>query len=409
MFKYFKNKIAEKKELEREIKEYIDDDEEEKINLWQIFKQDSLDDEENYLNEDELTELLKERKSDKVFFIKVGAIISSVFVVVLIGLFIFNYYVTDDIIKVTKPLIEEYYQTKYDKVVKITELDYICDEECSKIAVAKTKDDKYIISLDNNLFGDNYTNAVIEEYTTYLNNNFSELAIVNHHPKLSYQDFYLNYNYYSPYIDILPNDYDFSKLIATKKLTIIDMIFYQGNIDFSKINNLMNNLSDDSQLILIKQEKGLPSLLTIITKTKNVSLNITTSIILEKGITYYELDRHNNMVGSLNLSSVSASSFALENMIVNKAFKVNLEINKNNQNEEKSNYYFLRIDKEIMNFENKNNYFFFDRAYREIKDYTTLDTYIIHSGEYAYIVGSHEVGIATTTTKEAFWCRLNLC
>ena len=59
---------------------------------------------------------------------------------------------------------------------------------------------------------------------------------------------------YYDYIEVLPSNYEFDELYNSGKLTVTDVIIYQGDFNYETVKNLLVNLSNDSMFYFIKLE-----------------------------------------------------------------------------------------------------------------------------------------------------------
>lgn len=409
-----------KDELETELDEELELDEEEKVNILELLKEKDEDDElEQYLTAEEKAELEEDKREEKKLYIRIGIIFASLIVIIIAGLGIFSYMTQDELLKTTKPLLEEYYSDKYGKNTKIETINYIPlnSEENSNIITATLSDGNHIICIDDTMFGDDANLSPIkEEYRQYLASLMPGAEILGNNSFISFKDYYIDYNMYYDYIEVLPNNYNFETLMNSDKMTITDTIIYQGIFNFDNIQILASHLSDDSVLYFIRQERGLPVNLTVIKNSVTYSFDIMASLELISGITYYELDRNYNDISVLSINDVNKNDLetqADEN--ITSAYQITYETNGYRSSEEQlPTYYLVAFKNEKLTVNSKNSLKFFSTSRYsnlysalEITEYPRL-TYI-ESGGTTYLIGEEELLFATSTAKESFWCRFNLC
>ena len=240
------------------------------------------------------------------------------------------------------------------------------------------------------------------------------MDIVDTSPTLSYKDYYLNYNMYYDYIEVLPSNYEFDELYNSGKLTVTDVIIYQGDFNYETVKNLLVNLSNDSMFYFIKLEKGLPINLTIVNKFGAWSANVSTSIKQNKNITYYELSRDVNAVSKLSLSEVKGSDIVLldDTKEVKKAYSITIKTESQNSNEpQKASFYLLSFDSGSLSTSNliqfKGGY---DNDYQELSkdEYKRVITF--KSGGKVYLIANTNIYIANTSHKSNWLCEeYNIC
>ncbi|MDE5630255.1 MAG: hypothetical protein K2I70_01510, partial [Bacilli bacterium] len=259
-----KKMAEEEKELEREIDAEMP---KEKVRLVDIIFDEDEEEKEllEYMTDAEKEEMEHYKKENKRLIIISGSILGGICLSLFIFLFFFSEAVKSDLLKVTLPLMEDYYQDKYNAKLNYFDIDYLCltvdnKEECSNIAHLTTKENHHIMAVDNKNLGDDIKfEEMTNEYNDYMHNRLAELDIIGNNAILSYQDYYLNYNIHADYIKALPANQNLNNLISSKKLTITDVIIYQGTYNYNYIKNYLNNFSNDSVLYLIGTKNGLPA------------------------------------------------------------------------------------------------------------------------------------------------------
>lgn len=424
----------EEKELKKELKEfdkqYEKEHPKEKADIFSLLFEKEIDDElekelNTFLSESEKEELAQMEKENKRLTIKIS-IGAGTLLVALIAIFIVLKQINKtDLEKITIPLMQNYYLNKYGTKTSIDNINELCTyvkneknqtvQVCSGIYVATTNDNKHIISIKNEEIGDDISiNKTKQNYQDYSLELLNSMDIVDTNPKLSYKGYYMNYNMYYDYIETLPSSYSFEELYGSGKLTVTDVIIYQGNFNYEAVNNLIMNLSDDSMFYFIKLEKGLPINLTIVNKFGAWSANVSTSIKQTKNITYYELSRDVNAVSKLSLSEVKGSDIVLldDTLEVKKAYGISIKTESQSSNEpKKASFYLLSFDSGSLSANNliqfKSGY---DNDFQELNkdDYNRVITF--KSGGKVYLIASSDIYIANTSHKSNWLCdEYNIC
>ena len=412
-----KKMIEEEKELEREIDAEIPKEKVKLVDL--IFDDDEEEKElEEYMTESEKEELSTLQKENKRLMIISGSILGGIIIALCTFLFFFSEAVKSDLLKVTLPLMEDYYREKYNTKLNYFNIDYLCKtvenkEECSNIAHLTTKENRHIMAIDNQNIGDDINSeSITNEYNDYMHNHLAELDIIGNNAILSYQDYYLNYNIHADYIKALPSNMNLTDLINSQKLTITDVIIYQGTYNYNYIKNYLNDFSSDSVIYLIGTQNGIPSSLQIVASNYHYEFNITATLELDKKITYYELDRSKNNVSSLKVKHILEQDIkTLNNYAITNAFGFEFETAKTyNRDEEKPNYYFVRLDD--VTFSESNIYEFssnYSSNYEELKEDNYIPVITYRLGSSTYIISNANIGIGTIKEKEGFLCKMGLC
>ncbi len=412
-----KKMAAEDEALEKEIDAEMPKEKFSLVDL--IFDEDEEEKELlEYMTESEKEELAQEKKETKRLIITIGSIFGGLIISVSIFLFFFAEAVKPDLLKTTLPIMEKYYQEKYHTKLNYYNIDYLCrevnnKEECSNIVQLTTKENRHIMAVDNKNLGDDIrSDEITNEYNDYMHNHLAELDIIGNNAVLSYQDYYLTYNIHADYIKALPAEMDFNALIKSKKLTITDVIFYKGNYNYNYIKNYLNNFSQDSTLYLIGTTNGVPASLSIVSPHFHYEFAITATINLDKKITYYELDRTKNSVSSLSVKAINENDIVTkDNYLITNAYGFEYETQRNNSDEQKPHYFFVRIDDAT--FSESNIYEFSLGGYHDNYDELASDEYVpvitYRLGNATYIISNAEIGIGNIKQKESFLCKLGLC
>lgn len=376
---------------------------------------------ESYLTEAELQEEKVRKKQEKKLFIIAGSVFISAIVIVVVGVNVFYNTFKADILKITQPLLENYYEEKYGEKPKITsieELTYLTEEREKKktgIFLATTKDNKHIMCINNESIGDDISfTSIKNELLEYISANTPSTNMITHEADLSYQDYYINFNRNLEYMRVLPSNKNIHELITSGKLTVTYKLVYQGEINIAEYQNLINNFSNDSKFYLIKHEVGLPTNLKIITKDKVTDLNVSREIKIEENLTNVELARDFNGVTSVELTSISQSglkpigSYNLTNGLL---ITYEKERNYRQDKIEKPHYYMIKVNNSSWNqtssiqLETRKS----GNLYQELPPSKYKDVIFIEVGGYTYIIGEEEVLIATKTTKKGFLCNFGIC
>lgn len=413
-------KIAEEeKEIEKELPP------EEKYTFLSIIESISSKEEEieyeSYLTEEELQEERARKKREK----KITIIAASVFIIfitsMIIGTNIIYNVFKSDLLKITQPLLESYYEEKYGEKVKISSIEELTYQNEDKktintgIYLATTKNNQHLMCINNELIGDDISiNSINNELLDYIVNFTPSTSLITHAVDISYQDYYVKFNRSLDYIKTLPSNKSLNELIATKKLTITYKLVYQGDINIAEYQNLLDNFSSDSKLYLIKHEVGLPTNLKIISKEKIIDLNVTSEIKIEDNITNIELSREANGVTSVDLTTISKSGMeSLGEYNLNNGLLIQYEKERRYRDEEKekTNYYMLRVSNSPWNQSSviQVSSRKFGDNYRELEKQEYKDLIFIEVGGYTYIIGDEPALIATKTAKKGFLCNLGIC
>lgn len=410
------------KKLEEEERELGIEEDDTKFSFKDFFdilkNHDEIDEElESYLTEEEKNtyrEKLKEEKRLTTIIMSVMGII----IVALIGVFIvLNQTGTSELIKTVEPAVKEYYKKNYNSKILIDETYYLkyTNEKNqnvdSKIHITKTKDNKHIIGINKKNFGDDIDiKHVYEQYQEQLKT--YNIDLISSSPTISYKDYYKAYNVFYDYIKVLPKGKTYEELIDSKKLTIRDIIFYQGNINFNHFKSLLSKLSIDSKFILIENKKGIPIKLSVLSNSENYTIDITNTTEIEKGITYYELNRNINEIGEVILKNVKKSYIVEEGYAFKNGYTIDCDSYVNKE-EQKSRYYFFKFDTDKLEL---NNISFISTTATYEETYTLLEekdypeAYFIKVGGSIYLIGTKEMTFANKYKhNDSFLCKLGLC
>lgn len=411
------------KKMEQEEKELGIEDETPKFTFKDIIdilkKDDALDEElESYLTEEEKIKYHEKLQEEKRYTMLIYKIVGVLAVVLIIFGIILNNITMSPLLKTTEPIIKEYYKEKYNKNISIDNTYYLTykteenELKESKIHITKTTDNHHIIGVDNKNIGDDIdTSKVYESYNNTLKS--FKFNLIYSSPIISYKDYYKQYNTLYDYIKVLPDGKTYEELIDSKKLTIRDVIFYQGNINVNYFRNFVKKLSDDSKFILIKNEKGLPVNVFIISKKEYFNINITNSLKKDKGITYYEFNRNINGIDDVSITKIKESNIASDNYKYSNAYKISIDKGYYRKDEIKSNYFLIKFDEDKLNTNNihalstRKGY----GGYYEVLNYDQYpELYFTKVGGSIYVIGNTDSAFANYNNKnKSFLCNLGLC
>lgn len=405
------------KELEKEITE---DNPETKFSLLDTFKSfKEKDIEENeyesYLTNQEIEKLNIQKKYQKRIITIAACFILLFYISISIGVTLF-YNNKSDLYKVTEPLLKEYYKEKYNAILKVKSIEELMtsDENNKEIGsgiyLLTTNDDKHIMSLNNTLFGDDIdTTKQKDDIIDFIDLYLQDLNAITSSIDLSYKDYYMEFNRYIDYINVIPGKMTTEELINSKKLTVTYQTVYQGFVNDSIALNLINNFSDDSVFYFLKQELGGITNLKIVTKGKITTLDVTAQIAKDDNIIYYELDRTKNNISDVTIKKyTNTSTKAIGNYDIDNPIAITYE---NNNDDTKEEIYLLRFPTSLINKStyvelnmNKNN-----GLYQELEKKDYSDTILVEISSYTYIIGKNEVLIGKKTQKSSTLCNLGLC
>lgn len=414
LFKKKKKELTEdeiiEKELDEEFKEPNLFNLKEIINTIKTKTDDDIE-YESLLTEEEKQEELKQKQEDKKFMIKAFSILAGIFlVVIVVGVF----FIKDnksDLYKITEPLLKDYYKNKYNEKVTFKSLEYLSiDDKKTDLVLATTRDNKHIMSINNELIGDDISNNISKELVTKINSELPNFGILNSEINIAYKDYYDKYNKRLDYINVIPN-LKLDELIESKKLTVEYIAFYNGIIDNNVVLNILNNYSDDSKFYFIRLDNGLPTKLDVIDKINQFNINITGNREVEKEVFIYDLDRTHNAVNTVRFSRYANNTIEeYPNYTLKNIFKIELESDYSYSKKESIGNYFLIK----MNNINKNNllqvdYSESDHTFFEINIDNYNNFIIINFGGSSYLIGNNEVTFGTLEENKSFLCNLGLC
>ena len=313
-------KSKKEKEQDKEINEYlkeyekIEESSDEKFNVMTLFEKDPVEEElKEYMTKEQIEEEKRDKKNNLVLIIISSSIMTFSLIIGLIIIMIITYNRQDELHKTVIKDLRTYYNDKYNTHVSIDDIKYICytdqekKEACTDIIYAKTNNNHVIIKHGDELGDDNNTSSIYNEYKQELLQYISSDNLITNNPTISYSNFYNIYYPYVDYIKVLPNK-SYNDLKQGKKLTLRDFIIYQGEIDANIIKSFIDTLNDNSEIILLQTNKGIPINIKIVNHFMIRDINILTQSYLDDGIVYYQLDSSANNTSAVNLTKVATTS-----------------------------------------------------------------------------------------------------
>ncbi len=373
----------------------------------------------SYLTEEELA-LEDNKKKEERKIIKMVIIIFVITIsAISFGSKVFYDTFKSDLLKITEPMLKSHYYDKMGQKAKTKTIEELETKGPDNkvigtgIYLLTTKDNKHIMSLNNELIGDDINNSnKYTEVKEYLYSYFEGLELVTDDIKLSYDDYYVEFNRFLDYINVLPSDMSTEELINSKKLTVTYKALYQGELDYDLISSLLNTFSINSRFIFYKQTSTGITNIAIINKDKTTSLNITAEIEKDSGIMYLELDRNLNDVSDVEVATFADSSVSSKNdYSITNALGTKKIVERSRDEEIKDSYFLLRIDSSIIN---ENNFIELSTSkrndtYEELEKEDYIDTIVYTVGSYTYILSENNIFIGRTTTKKSFMCNFGIC
>lgn len=375
---------------------------------------------ESYLTEEELAEEENKRKEEKRIIKTAAVVMVSVVIVTIVGVRVFYDTFKSDLLKVTEPLLKSHYEEITGEKAKTKTIEEFMTKDENKkdigtgIYLLTTEDNKHIMSVNNELIGDDLRiESKKEEVKKYLQPYLGNIELVTDSIALSYDDYYITYNRFVDYINVLPSKLTTEELISSNKLTLTYKAIYKGDVDLASIANMINNFSTNSTILLFKQDMTGISNVTLIKRGITHSFNITAEIEKNDGITYLELDRNVNDIIDVSASLHSSSSVSTEKdyNIVN-PISIKAEKNRRNRDEEeKPAYYLIRLVSSLITEDGFVELSTYKRedTYREIEKDDYEDVFLFTIGSYTYVFGENDLFIGQIRGKKTFLCKLGIC
>ena len=423
-----KRKTKEEKELDKLTKEELKADKElEEKPLEMLFNLFEKDDEEiefeKFYAEHYPEEVAQEKAENKRLIRTAVICFCSVLVLFIIGVIVFKEVFKSDLLKYTKPYMENYYLEKYGDEAKISKMEYIkkYNEEDRKyydteIAMGTLENGSHIMCINDANIGDDISiESTVNDYTHDIKTIFSGAGIVTNNPKLSYQDYYIEYAIYYDYMSVLPNNKSYADLkYDNKKLTINDVWIFQNVLDTGLVQQFLSTFNDNSIIYAIKQEAGLPVEVYRITSNGVLYFPVITSVKVTKDVTSYLFDTNYSDVTKVNVLNVNSSSISsnLQRKYYNSYLIKYEKIRRKKEEGERPKYYLLKFSNRSLSANNftplntrsssNGKYSEFERTFPEIGFIGFTDNVYV-------IANTNKLVFANYTKDDSFWCSLNLC
>ena len=418
-------KSKKEKQEDKELKQYLDEldriedevlSEEEKkrkeeekgnpvIQLLNIFDDDPEDKElKKYMTPKQL----EQEQSDKNYA-KLTIIIASFVMIICTvgaGLLSYIYYFNNqnDLNRVYKFDILDYYQDRYGSSTKLNDINYICydvkdeeghtKQECTDIIYSRNTDNK-VIMLHNNEYADNISiSSYYDDYNKYLDEINPNLDIIWHNVLLSDKDYYHDFYQYEDYINVMPANSTFNTLLKDNKLNIVDVVMYQGTLNEDNIKNLLTKLADDSIFIFIKSNVGSPINMKVFTKNNSFDIPVVGQSYPIDHVVYYQLDTTKNNISGVTIAQTAAPGIKTlsDGYEFSEAYRIGTSTVRRSSKEDRSIYpeYFLVMFDNILNGDLKQ----FSSS-NELKPDKYVNYYSLSFGGKTYIIASRGLGIGT--------------
>ncbi len=412
----------EEKEIEKEINEHTPEAKftfNETINLLKGKDEEELE-YESYLTEDELKEENRKKEEERKIAKRVGIILIGVIIITVIGSKVFYDTFKSDLLKVTEPLLKEHYEkitgekAKTKTIQELMRIDENRKEVKTGIYLLTTKDNKHLMSLNNSLIGDDINiNTKKSDAKNYVINKLGDIELITDSISLSYDDYYITYNRFLDYMNVLPSDMSFEDLLESGKLALTYKAIYQGTLDLENIKNMMIKLSPNSSVLLLKQDNTGVKNVTYIKKDMVFTADITAEIEKDDGVAYLELDRNINGVNDVTISLYANSSVSTKNdyNIINPISIEPEEESYRRDEVKKPTFYLIRVSSSLINDSGFVELSTSKRedTYTEIEKEEYEDVQLLTIGSYTYIFGEEDLFIGQVSGKKTFLCKLGIC
>ena len=423
-----KKKTKEEKELDRLAKEELEaekDLQEKPLEfLLSFLEKDEEEVEFEKFYAERYPEEVAQEKAENKRLIRT-AIIAFVTVVVLgvTGILIFNEIFKPYLLKYTKPYMENYYLEKYGQEAKISNIEYVkaYSEEDRKfhdtnIALATLDNGNHIMCIENANIGDDISiTNTINDYTQDVKGNFGDAGIVTNNPKLSYQDYYVDYSIFYKYIGVLPDNKTYADLkYDNRKLSINDVWIYQNYLDVNRVQQFLTSFNENSIIYAIKQEAGLPVEVYRITSNGVLYFPVITSVKVTKDVTSYLFDTNYSDVTKVNVLNVNSKSIdSTQGYRYYNSYLIKYEKKRRKREEgERPKYYLLKFSNRSLSSTDftplnsrstgKGKYSEYTREFPEIG-------YIGFTDNVYVIANTNKLVFANYSVDDSFLCSLNLC
>lgn len=404
-------KSKKEKQEEADLKEYLDqidkmneeaEAEQGKFKITDAFKKDPEEEElKKYMSKEELIKEEKERREANVFSFITGGIFLAVMIVIGVLLSVFSYVAQDDLHKIHLTDLQNYYKDRYGTSTKIETIDYYCyqDKEhnkvCTDMIYALNTDNQVLVKL-NDKYGDNIsTGKYYEDYKKYLISLNPNLDLIYDSPMLTDMEFNPDYKKYTSLAKVMPANDTFNSLLSQKKLTVSDMIVYQGEIDIDGMKKFYENLTEESKFVFVKMNKGIPSNVKIITYDKFIDLYVSGVTYPDQGIVNYQLDPLVNNVSNIYVNKLTPGSIETldDKYEFTNGYTINMEKGnlKSNNKEDKDaipNYYLIMFDG-LLNGDN----LYEINALKEVEPASYKEYFSTYFGGKTYLVSNTSLSI----------------
>ena len=361
-------KTKEEKELDRLAKEELEaekDLQEKPLEFLTSFldKDEEEVEFEQFYKERYPEEYAEEQREKKRIIITAAVSFSSLIILTIVGILIFNEIFKSDLLKYTKPYMENYYLEKYGEEAKIDEIDYLktYNKEDHKyydtnIVLATLESGQHIMCIENANIGDDISvSSVVNEYTQDIKNLFASAGIVTNKPILSYSDYYLEYSTFIPYISVLPDNKTYTDLKSdNKKLVVNDFWIYQNNFDINLLQQFLASFNDNSVIYAVKQEAGLPVEVYRVTSNGIIYLPVITSVKVTDNVTNYLFDTNYSDVTKVNVLNINNSAIGgVSDRKYFNSYTINYKkIRRKKEEPERPKYYLLKFSNNSLSADN---------------------------------------------------------
>ncbi len=395
--------ISKKEKLIKDTKEFFVD----------LLNNDELKEAEKLLTDKQKAAIKEQTKEEKKITIKAISIFTLIIIIFIILILIFGELIKTDLEKVTQPMLEEYYKNTFGEKKKVRDIRYLDKEK--HIALATFTSNINVICIDNETIGTDATyDSIYQDYKNYLINTMQATNFIINNPKLIYRPYVVEYNYYIDYIDVLPSSLTFNQMLNSNNLDIIDIIIYEGNINKTNIQSMLNKFGDNSKIYLLKSSSQNILNLSIVTKEEIKSFDVVEEKYSNDYDIFYQFDQEINKIEYTEIINMDDTYDNENNHYINgKTLKFSTSYLRNRSYDEedtRDEYFLVRINKnrKYDNFRFVSGY----SSYREMeyKDYPDVVT--INSPNGLVLIGTNERNVTFANqdkTKVSWICRIGLC
>ncbi len=424
--KYIKEQEKLLKEAEKEYKEEVKKENAEKykdMSKTDILVKDTKDFFKEMLNDEDIIEaeklltdkqreaLKEQEKEEKKITIKAIIIFSLVILFTTILLLLFGELIKTDLEKVTQPILENYYKETFGEKKRVRNIRYLDKEK--HIALATFTSNINVMCIDNEYIGNDSTyETVYQDYKAYLINVMQATNFIIDNPKLSFRPYIVKYNYYIDYIDVLPSGLTFSQMLNSHTLDIVDTIIYEGDINKSNIQSMLNNFGDNSKIYLLKHNSQNIVNLSVITKDQIKSFDVVEEKYSNDFDIFYQFDQNINKVEYVEITNMDNGYDRENNHYINaKRLRVKtsyLQRLSYDEEDPRDAYYLVRINKnrKYDDFKMLGGYSSYNQL--DLDEYPDVIT--IDSPNGFVLIGEKEITFANQDRTRVSWiCRIGLC